>query len=246
MISLHKRPLSAAIDAFIDHNVPEGDEDQAKTTEKKLKYCFRVLHGSPTDCNMESLSMEDLLGHMVRVMRVPLIEDHSLFEKHSNIILEKVNKRQKRNARKTLFDFLRFVFQQLISFDELPPSFFGEIDGKQQILWTSTIETYVCPKILERTVPQMEGTNGMGGVIMMETGGSSNVCVDDPGDDVYSTAGSNTLKLSSFIIEPKFDTLLERGELGVSKKAADGEGGTISKVGGRRNRIVVYYDHGFV
>ena len=92
----------------------------------------------------------------------------------------------------------------------------------------------------------MEGTNGMGGVIMMETGGSSNVCVDDPGDDVYSTAVSDTLKLSSIIIEPKFDTLLERGELGVSKKAADGEGGTIPKVGGRRNRIVVYYDHGFV
>ena len=154
MSSLHKCSLAVAIAAFIEWKGREGDKEQNDATKKKLEYCFRVLYGPPTDFNMESLSMEGLLGHMVREKRVPLIEDHSLFEEESNK-LEAVNKKQKRKARTTLFDFLRFVFQQLISFDELPPRYRGEIDGKQQILWTSLLDTYVCPKILE--TPRVSG-----------------------------------------------------------------------------------------
>lgn len=80
--------------------------------------------------------MEDLLGRMVSVEGVPLIQDHILFEEESKKF-ELVNKKKKRKARKKLFDFLTFVFQPMISIDEFPAEYLGEVDGKQQIHWTS-------------------------------------------------------------------------------------------------------------
>ena len=151
MISFHKCSIAAAIAAFNGFSVPEGDKEQGQANEEKLKYCLGVLSGTPTHFDMESLSMEDLLGRMVSEQRVPLIQDHILFEEESKKS-ELLNKKKRRNARRTLFHFLTFVIQHMFSIDELPAKYLGELDGKQQIHWTSLIITYVWPKILDDRV----------------------------------------------------------------------------------------------